>query len=103
MRAHKFKKTAKSQQCDLSTGTANGQAFGGRAVRGSPLISQGDWPLVGVYPHMSPHRRIGFTARRPAGNMMMPDRCQTPEVPILQTSKCPPCLNACDRVICRQA
>ena len=25
---------------------------------------------------MSPHRRIGFTARRPAGNMMMPDRCQ---------------------------
>ena len=53
------------------------------------MISQGDWPLVGVYPHMSPHRRIGFTARRPAGNMMMPDRCQTPEVPILQTSKCP--------------
>ena len=41
---------------------------------------------------MSPHRRIGFigfTARHPAGNMMMPDRCQTPEGPIMQTSKRP--------------
>ena len=67
------------------------------------MISQGDSRFVGVYPHMSPHRRIGFTARRPAGNMMVPDRCQTPEVPILQTSICRPCLNACDRAIYRQA
>ena len=58
-------------------------------LRGSPLISQEDWPFVSLYPHTSPHRRIGFTARRPAGNMMMPDRCQTPEVPILQTSNAP--------------
>jgi len=51
-------------------------AIGGEQLRGSPLISQGDLPFVGVYPHTSPHRRIGFTARRPAGNRMMPDRCQ---------------------------
>ena len=64
-------------------------AIGGQPLRESPLISQGDSQSVGVYPHMSPHWRIGFTARRPAGNMLMPDRCQTPEVPILQIPQMP--------------
>jgi hypothetical protein len=67
---------------------------GGQTLRGQPLVSQGDSPFAGAYPQINLHCRWSLypqpgPTRRPAGNMMMPDRCQTPEVPILQTSKCP--------------
>ena len=86
------------------------RAAGGEPLRGSPLTSQGDSPLADAYPQMNPHSRIGFRlVAEPATRSGAPsgrehDDAQTPEVPILQASKCPlrPCLNACDRVIYRR-
>jgi len=57
MRAHKFKKTAKSQQCDLSTGTANGQAFGGRHVRRRQLKLQENLAQWDTYLQMGQRSR----------------------------------------------
>src|SRR5262249_3314070 len=57
MRAHKFKKTAKSQQSDLSTGTANGQAFGGRHVRRRQLKLQENLAQWDTYLQMGQRSR----------------------------------------------
>jgi hypothetical protein len=67
-------------------------AIGGTQLRESPLISQGDLPFVGVYPHTSPHRGIGFTARRK--NRAAPG--------LYVHGICPKIPSACDRVTAGQ-